>query len=81
MVPNQQYADIVYLPKHDSDWPALVLELKWDKSAEGAIAQIQNKKYPESLKDFGSEIVLVGINYDKEGPGSDRKHTCKIVKV
>ncbi len=27
------YADVVYLPPHDSDWPALVIELKWNKSA------------------------------------------------
>lgn len=40
---GEGYADIVYLPKHDSDWPALVVELKWKESAEGAIAQIQQK--------------------------------------
>ena len=37
------YADVVYLPRHDSDWPALVIELKWNKSAEGAIDQILQK--------------------------------------
>ena len=77
---GEGYADIIYLPKHDSDWPALVVELKWNKSAEGAVAQILNKKYPESLKDFGSDIVLVGISYDKDAPGG-KKHTCRIVKV
>lgn len=77
---GEGYADIVYLPKHDSDWPALVIELKWNESAEGAVAQILNKKYPESLKDFGSDIVLVGISYDKDAPGG-KKHTCRIVKV
>ena len=29
----------------------MVIELKWNKKAEGAIAQILDKKYPESLKD------------------------------
>ena len=48
---------MVYLPKHDSGWPALVIELKWDKSAEGAIDQILEKQYPGALKDYGSEIM------------------------
>ena len=74
-------ADIVYLPKHESDWPALVVELKWKESAEGAIAQIQQKQYPESLKGFGSEIVLVGISYDRETRDGSRKHTCRITRV
>ena len=78
---GEGYADIVYLPKHDSDWPALVIELKWNESAEGAIAQILKKKYPESLKDFGSDIIFVGISYDKEANSGERKHTCKIVKM
>ena len=30
------YADIVYFPKRTSRLPALVVELKWNKSAEGA---------------------------------------------
>ncbi|MBR2256748.1 MAG: AAA family ATPase [Blautia sp.] len=78
---GEGYADIVYLPKHDSDWPALVVELKWNESAEGAVAQILNKKYPESLKGYGSEILLVGISYQKDAYRGDRKHTCRIVKA
>ena len=78
---GEGFADIVYFPKHDSDWPALVVELKWNKSAEGAIDQILKKKYPEALKDYGSEIVLVGINYDKDAEPGNRKHSCRIEKV
>ena len=78
---GEGYADIVYLPKHDSDWPALVIELKWDESAEGAIAQILKKNYPESLRGFGSEIVLVGISYDKESGADGRTHRCRIVRA
>ena len=77
---GEGYADIVYLPKHDSGWPALVIELKWNESAEGAISQILKKKNPESLKGYGSDIILVGISYDKEKPAGERKHTCRIVK-
>ena len=75
------YADIVYMPKKDSGWPALVVELKWNKSAKTAIDQILDKKYPDVLKGFGSEIILVGINYDKNMPVEKRKHSCKIVRL
>lgn len=77
---GEGYADIVYLPKHNSEWPALVIELKWNKSAEGAIAQILDRKYPDVLKDYGSDIMLVGINYDKNAAPGQRKHTCRIIR-
>ena len=77
---GEGYADVVYLPRQGSDWPILVIELKWNKSAEGAIAQIKDRKYPEVLKDYGSEMLLVGINYDKDAPVGERKHYCRIEK-
>ncbi|MCI9622630.1 MAG: AAA family ATPase [Lachnospiraceae bacterium] len=75
------YADLVYLPKKDSMMPALVIELKWNQSANGAIAQIREKQYPEALKGFGGEVLLVGIGYDKDTGAGKRKHTCKIEKI
>ena len=72
------YADIVYLPKKDSVLPALVIEMKWNQSAQGAIAQIKNKHYPDAIKEYGGEILLVGINYDKNAPAGKRKHQCVI---
>ena len=78
---GEGYADVVYLPKRISDYPALVIELKWNKSAEGAIAQILEKKYPDALKEYGGEILLVGVNYDKDAPVGSRKHRCIIQKV
>ena len=70
------FADIVYLPKKYSDKPAMIVELKYDKSPEGAIAQIKEKKYVESLETYHGNLLLVGINYDKES----KKHTCVIEK-
>ena len=75
------YADIVYLPKKTSPVPALVIELKWNKSAEGAIAQIKKKRYPEALAGYGGDILLVAINYDKDAADKKRKHTCVIEKL
>ena len=75
------YADIVYFPKRASRMPALIIELKWNKSAEGAIAQIKDKRYVDGLKDYGGDILLVEINYDKDAKDRKRKHTCIIEKV
>ena len=73
-------ADIVYFPKKDSMLPALVIELKWNKSAEGAIEQIKDRRYPDAIKGYGGDILLVGINYDREAPAGKRKHECVIEK-
>ncbi len=68
------FADIVFLPKRTSLNPALVLELKWDKTAEGAISQIKSKGYVKALKEYKGNILLVGINYEKK----NKKHECRI---
>ena len=59
------------------DKPALVIELKWDKSAEGAISQIKRKQYCESLEEYAGNILLVGINYSKK----DKEQQCIIEEV
>ena len=74
------YADVVYLPKKDSMMPALVVELKWNKTAEGAIQQIKDRRYPSAIQKYGGEILLIGINYSKEAPAGKRKHSCIIEK-
>jgi len=72
------YADILYLPKQGETVPALLVELKWNKSAEAAIEQIKSRKYPEALRGYGGDILLVGINYDKNALAGKRKYTCVI---
>ena len=70
------FADFVYVPKpeYKEDYPALVVELKWNKSADVALQQIKEKKYADSLADYAGKILLVGINYDKK----TKEHSCKI---
>ena len=71
------FADIVYLPRKEfPDKPALIVELKWNKSAEGAIHQILKKQYFQNLEDYSGNMLLVGINYDLK----TRKHECKILE-
>ncbi len=68
------YADVVYLPKRDVGRPALIVELKWSKSAQGAINQIKDRQYASWIRDYTGDILLVGINYDRE----TKEHTCVI---
>ena len=69
------FADIALIPRADSgNKPAMIIELKWDKNADTAIRQIKEKRYTGKLKGYGKEILLVGVNYDKES----RKHECVI---
>ena len=70
------FADIVFLPKRFSDKPAMVVELKCNDSADSALAQIREKNYADSLKDYKGNLILVGINYDKK----TKKHDCVIEK-
>ena len=71
-------ADIVYLPKRDSPYPALVVELKRDAKAEGAIDQIRDRRHPDALEGFDGQILLVGLSYDKDAKPGHRAHTCEI---
>ena len=59
------------------DKPALLVELKWNKTKEAAIAQIKEKKYVDVLKNYYGNILLVGINYDQE----TKEHSCLIEKA
>ena len=72
------FADFVYVPKPEyvMDYPALLVELKWNKNASSAILQIKDKKYPKSLLQYCGDILLVGINYDKQS----KEHQCMIEK-
>lgn len=71
------FADLVFRPRKNNSNPAMIVELKYDKSAESALEQVKNKKYADCLKDYSGEVLLVGINYNKD----DKRHTCKIEKI
>ena len=73
------FADFVFIPKSEyiSDYPALVVELKWNKDARTAIQQIKEKKYPDTVRQYTGKMLLVGLNYDKK----TKEHSCIIEKV
>ena len=75
MPAGKGFADICMVPrKKHPDKPAVVIELKWDKSAGGAIEQIKEKQYGDALKEYQGKLLLVGINYNK----MTKKHECVI---
>ena len=71
------FADIVLMPCHTCNQPAVVLELKYDKSTDTAITQIHKRRYAGTIKAFIGDVVLVGINYDK----TTKLHECKIERM
>lgn len=77
MPSGKGYADIVFLLGKHSDKPAMIVELKWDKTVEGAIGQIREKRYDGALREYGGEVLLVGINYDK----GSKRHECVIERL
>ena len=68
------FADVVFIPRYDK--PAMIIELKYDQDVDSAIKQIKEKKYFFGLEKYLDNLLLVGINYDKE----TKKHTCVIEK-
>ena len=77
------FADMVFVPRKTTQTPAIVVELKWNQTAEAAITQIKRKQYVESLKDYRGEVILVGINYESKELKKDdyKKHSCKIERI
>jgi len=76
MPAGKGFADIVFEPNRNCNFPAMIVELKWGHSAEEAVEQIKRKDYLDCLQNYHGEVFLVGVNYDKE-----KHHTCKMERV
>ena len=69
------FADLAFLPRpQHAEKPALVIKLKWDRTAQTAIRQIKEKEYAGALADYAGEVLLVGVSYDKK----TRQHEAVI---
>jgi hypothetical protein len=70
------FADFVFIPKPEymNSYPALIVELKWNRNVQTAINQIMERKYPTAVKTYTGKILLVGISYDKKA----KEHLCVI---
>ena len=69
------FADIGFIPKNPKD-PAMIIELKCNQNADTAIKQIKNKNYPAAFENYLDNLLLVGVNYDK----NTKIHECVIEK-
>ncbi|MGN0356198.1 MAG: AAA family ATPase [Muricoprocola sp.] len=75
------FANLVFLPRANAGKrPAMVVELKYNKSADSAIQQIKENRYQGALSRYSDRILLVGINYDADGEDK-KKHTCVIEEL
>ncbi|MCI6337686.1 MAG: ATP-binding protein [Prevotella sp.] len=68
------YADLVMIPRRNVSKPALVIELKFNNTADTAIDQIKRKQYPAKIAEYTGDILLVGISYDRDS----KQHICRI---
>jgi len=50
---------------------------KYNHDANAAISQIKQKNYPDKVAQYANNLLLVGINYDKQ----HKVHTCKIERI
>ena len=79
------YADLVCFPSpRNPDKPALLIELKYDKTKETASDRIRAKNYPRKLEHYKGNILLVSIHYDKELSSKEemhKHHSCRIEKM
>ena len=76
------YADVVYLPAPQyAEKPALLIELKYGHSADIAMDQIRRQKYLDRFEHYKGNILVIGINYNREVPPDHpefKHHSCRI---
>lgn len=78
MPSGKGFADLAFIPRRKyPDKPAMIIELKWNDSANTAINQIREKQYPAAFSDYVGIILLVGITYNRK----TKNHRCKIEKL
>ncbi len=73
MTTGKGFADVVFIP-FVPDIPAMIIELKHNKSAESALDQIKEKKYFDSLADYKGGLLFVGVSYDEKA----KTHECRV---
>ncbi|MBQ9243937.1 MAG: PD-(D/E)XK nuclease domain-containing protein [Proteobacteria bacterium] len=67
------YADVVFIP-YVPNVPAMIVELKRNKTTGAALAQIEHKQYFNVMDKYEGDLLLVAVNYDEKA----NEHTCEI---
>ena len=71
------FADLVLIPRKNVTKPAVIIELKYDHTADTALDQIRNRRYPQKVAEYTGDMLLAGISYDRQ----TKQHTCRIEQV
>ncbi len=77
MPAGKGFADLVFIPRKNCSSPAIIVELKYNNTADSAVSQIKQKNYYDCLQDYSGEVLLVGISYCEK----TKNHSCKIEKM
>ncbi|ORX76573.1 hypothetical protein BCR32DRAFT_248634 [Anaeromyces robustus] len=76
-ISGKGYAVIAYVPINiNSNYPALIIELKYEKDAETVIKEIKKQNYNRQLSRYEDNMLLIGISYE-----NSKHHTCIIEKL
>ena len=70
-------ADLIYEPAIKGTAPLILIEFKYDGSAEEAIEQIKTQEYFKRYTGQYRNIIIVGINYSTK----TKDHQCLIEKL
>ncbi len=69
------FADVAFIPKYPTlGFPAMIVELKMNKTVNTAMQQIEERKYGLDLLHYRGNMLLVGVNYEVKG----HAHSCEI---
>ena len=69
-------SDLSFIP-YDNCYIPFIVELKVNSTPDEAIAQIQERKYFNSLGDYHGKVLLLGISYDEK----TLKHSSKVLII
>ena len=73
MTAGRGFSDVTFIPIKKEN-PALIIELKKNKTPLSALDQIKEKRYFDSLSHYEGNLIFVGINYDED----KKTHECRI---
>ena len=68
------FADLVLIPRKNVDTPAIIVELKYTGTTGTALDQIHDRHYPDKVKEYAGDILLVAVTYDRK----TKEHRCEI---
>ena len=81
MPAGKGYADLVLIPlaSAPAGTPGVIIELKYDATADEALAQVRERGYGRALEGLAAEgnVVLCGIAYDPK----TKRHACLIERA